>query len=99
MLIFPSELAPCPFCDKPVEFRHNIMIGEWFITHIDWNSSCPMRPFYGSKHAWNTRPGNERLRDALSAAYAEMRCESVAQNISSATFDQVRTALDAAGGE
>lgn len=55
-------LLPCPFCEQKVEMRWNAMTGEHFIHHVDWNSRCPQRPFYGNEALWNERPTENALR-------------------------------------
>lgn len=58
------ELKPCPLCGEMVEYRHNLITGEWLIGHM-WNSKCQMRPFYGSAYCWNNRPEVEMLQANL----------------------------------
>jgi len=55
-------LLPCPFCGQAVETRWNAMTGEHYIHHVDWNSSCSQRPFYGNEALWNERPIENALR-------------------------------------
>ncbi len=66
-----DELKPCPFCGTPVELAYNQMTGQDYYTHVDWNSPCVARPFYGTFSAWNTRPVEDALRVEL-AQQAEL---------------------------
>ena len=75
-----ETLSPCSFCNQPVVMRYNTMTGEHYISHEDWNSRCPQRPFYGARAKWNSRPiedalraENERLHDIIQAAYDTFR--------------------------
>lgn len=60
-------LLPCPFCNQPVTIRWNTMTGEHYISHVDWNSTCPMRPFCGNEAQWNERLTENHLRAELDA--------------------------------
>ncbi len=71
-----ETLSPCGFCNQPVVIRYNTMTGVHYISHEDWNSRCPQRPFYGSAEQWNVRARedalraeNERLHDIIQAAH------------------------------
>lgn len=57
-----ENLKPCGFCGQPVVIRYNTMTGEHYISHEDWNSRCPQRPFYGGAEQWNTRFAEDTLR-------------------------------------
>lgn len=57
-----ENLKPCGFCGQPVIIRYNTMTGEHYISHEDWNSRCPQRPFYGGAEQWNNRHTEDVLR-------------------------------------
>lgn len=57
-----ENLKPCGFCGQPVVIRYNKNTGVHYISHEDWNSGCPQRPFYGSAEQWNTRFAEDTLR-------------------------------------
>ncbi len=56
-----QNLKPCGFCGQPVVIRYNTMTGEHYISHEDWNSKCPQKPFYGSAEQWNARHTEDML--------------------------------------
>lgn len=57
-----ESLKPCGFCGQPVVIRYKKNTGVHYISHEDWNSWCPQRPFYGSAEQWNTRFAEDTLR-------------------------------------
>jgi len=90
-------LLPCPFCGRAVTTRFNAMTGKHYISHEDWNSSCPQRSFYGSAEQWNTRHAEDALRAALNDI---VKYGVVAGRLSSdglAMWYKAKAALDAAG--
>lgn len=92
-----ENLKPCGFCGQPVVIRYNTMTGEHYISHEDWNSSCPQRSFYGSAEQWNTRHAEDALRAALNDI---VKYGVVAGRLSSdglAMWYKAKAALDAAG--
>jgi hypothetical protein len=99
-----ENLKPCGFCGEPVEIRYNAMTGEHYISHEDWNSSCPQRPFYGGAEQWNTRYTENVLRTVLKAVEWISDHDGVRWCPSCracwpehASGCQLRAALDAAG--
>ena len=93
-----ENLKPCGFCGQPVVIRYNTMTGEHYISHEDWNSSCPQRSFYGSAEQWNARHAEDALRAALNDI---VKYGVVAGRLSSdglAMWYKAKAALDAAGG-
>ena len=66
-----ENLKPCGFCGQPVVIRYNTMTGEHYISHEDWNSSCPQRPFYGGAVA-----ECQQQREAnMTHTYGYLRCQ------------------------
>lgn len=100
-----ESLKPCGFCGQPVVIRYKKNTGVHYISHEDWNSWCPQRPFYGSAEQWNTRfaedtlrAENARLRAALQTVYDEFTYDADARRyITRNTLDQVEKALGEIG--
>lgn len=106
-----ENLKPCGFCGQPVVIRYNTMTGEHYISHEDWNSSCPQRPFYGNEALWNERPVENTLRTE-NEQQQELIDKWISANVAATTLineqqaeierlraenDRLRAALDAAG--
>lgn len=99
-----ENLKPCCFCGQAVVIRCNIMTGEHYISHEDWNSKCPQRSFYGSAEQWNTRYIENVLRTALASVEWILDHDGVRWCPSCsclwpehASGCQLKAALDAAG--
>ncbi len=84
---------PCGFCGQPVVIRYNTITGEYYISHEDWNSRCPQRPFYGSVEQWNARYTEDALRAEIIKWIAANNAATALINEQQPQIKELRDAL------